>query len=65
MTMPNPPAFMDTMSLFLPQGWVMRSWKLTLNGAALIDVLLPVLVAVAIGAVLFGIGTLNFRKRYA
>jgi ABC-2 type transport system permease protein len=65
MTIPNPPAFMDTMSLFLPQGWVMRSWKLTLNGGQLIDVLLPVLVAVAVGAVLFGIGTLNFRKRYA
>ena len=65
MTIPNAPAFMDTMSLFLPQGWVMRSWKLALNGAVLVDVLLPVLVAVAIGAVLFGIGTLNFRKRYA
>jgi len=65
MTIPNAPAFMDTMSLLMPQGWVMRSWKLTLNGGQLIDVLLPVLVAVAIGAVLFGIGTLNFRRRYA
>jgi ABC-2 type transport system permease protein len=65
MTIPNAPAFMDTMSLFIPQGWVMRSWKLTLNGGQLIDVLLPVLVAVAIGAVLFVIGTLNFRRRYA
>jgi len=65
MTIPNAPAFMDTMSLFLPQGWVMRSWKLALNGAVLIDVLLPVLVAVAVGAVLFGVGTLNFRRRYA
>jgi ABC-2 type transport system permease protein len=65
MTIPNAPAFLDTVSLFMPQGWVMRSWKLTLNGGQLIDVLLPVLVAVAIGAVLFGIGTLNFRKRYA
>ena len=65
MTVPNAPAFMDTISLFMPQGWVIRSWKLTLNGGQLIDVLLPVLVAVAIGAVLFGIGTLNFRKRYA
>jgi ABC-2 type transport system permease protein len=65
MTIPNAPAFMDTMSLLLPQGWVMRSWKLTLNGGQLSDVLLPVLVAVAIGAVLFGIGTLNFRRRYA
>jgi len=65
MTIPNAPAFMDTISLFMPQGWVMRSWKLTLNGGQLMDVLLPVLVAVAIGAVLFGIGTLNFRRRYA
>lgn len=65
MTIPNAPAFMDTLSLFMPQGWVMRSWKLTLNGGQLIDVLVPMLVAVAIGAVLFGIGTLNFRKRYA
>ena len=65
MTVPNAPAFMDTMSLFMPQGWVIRSWKMTLNGGQLIEVLLPVLVAVAIGAVLFGIGTLNFRRRYA
>lgn len=65
MTIPNAPAFMDTLSLFMPQGWVMRSWKLTLNGGQLIDVLLPMLMAVAIGAVLFGIGTLNFRRRYA
>jgi ABC-2 type transport system permease protein len=65
MTIPNAPAFMDTLSLFMPQGWVMRSWKLTLNGGQLIDVLVPMLVAVVIGAVLFGIGTLNFRKRYA
>jgi ABC-2 type transport system permease protein len=65
MTVPNAPAFMDTVSLFMPQGWVIRSWKMTLNGGQLIEVLLPVLVAVAIGAVLFGIGTLNFRKRYA
>lgn len=65
MTIPNSPAFLDTMSLFLPQGWVMRSWKLTLNGAMLADVLLPVLVAVVVGVVLFGLGTLNFRRRYA
>ncbi len=65
MTIPNPPAFMDTMSLFLPQGWVMRGWKLTLNGGQLLEVLLPVLVAVVVGAVLFGIGTMNFRRRYA
>jgi hypothetical protein len=53
------------LSLFMPQGWVIRSWKLTLNGGELFEVLLPVVVAVIIGAVLFGIGTLNFRKRYA
>jgi ABC-2 type transport system permease protein len=65
MTIPNAPAFMDTLSLFMPQGWVMRSWKLTLNGGQMLDVLLPVLVAVAVGVVLFSIGTMNFRKRYA
>ena len=63
--MPNLPPLLDKISLFTPQGWVMRSWKLALNGAALTDVLLPVAVAVVIGIVLFGIGTLNFRKRFA
>jgi ABC-2 type transport system permease protein len=63
--MPNLPPLLDQISLFTPQGWVMRSWKLALNGAALTDVLPPVAVAVVIGIVLFGIGTLNFRKRYA
>jgi ABC-2 type transport system permease protein len=65
MTIPNAPAFMDTLSLFVPQGWVMRSWKSALNGGQLLDVLVPMLVAAVIGAVLFGIGTMNFRKRYA
>jgi ABC-2 type transport system permease protein len=63
--MPNLPAFLDQISLFTPQGWVMRSWKLALNGAAFTDVVLPVVVAVVIGIVLFGIGTFNFRKRFA
>jgi ABC-2 type transport system permease protein len=55
MTIPNAPAFMDTLSLFLPQGWVMRSWKLALNGALLVDAAAGA-GGSGVGAVLFGSG---------
>lgn len=59
-----PPAF-ETMSLALPQGWALRGFKLALDGASVGDVILPMLVMVAMGAVFFGIGAFNFRKRFA
>ncbi len=59
-----PPAF-AAVNLFTPQGWVMNAWKLTLNGAGPQEVILPFVVLLAIGAVLFALGARNFGKRFA
>jgi ABC-2 type transport system permease protein len=56
---------LDTISLFVPQGWAMRGLLQTMNAAPLGDVLLTVAVLLAIGAVLFTVGALRFQKRYA
>ncbi len=56
---------LDTVSLFVPQGWAVRGLIQTMNGAALGDVLLTVAALLVIGAVLFAVGAMRFQKRYA
>ena len=62
---PMPDAFKDTLSLFTPQGWVMRAWDVTLKGGKFSDVLPLALVVIAIGAVFFVLGVRRFQHRYA
>lgn len=59
------PKSFQTLSLFFPQGWAMRMWKLTLSGAALSELVLPLVVLLAMGAIFFFGGVLVFRKRFA
>ena len=59
-----PEAF-NAIGNFIPQGWVLKSWRLTLDGAAAGDLLIPFLVTVAMGILMFALGALMFRKRYA
>jgi ABC-2 type transport system permease protein len=59
-----PPAF-DTIALFMPQGWALRAWNVARAGAAPMEVLLPVGVAIAFGVVTFVAGVLVIRRRYA
>lgn len=61
----NLPAAFDTLGLFTPQGWVLRSWKLTLSGAAPTDLLLPVAVLAGMSVLLFAAGAARFSRRYA
>ncbi|MBC8450257.1 MAG: ABC transporter permease [Chloroflexi bacterium] len=61
----NLPAGYDTITLFTPHGWALRGWKAALAGGAVGDVLLPVVVTLAMGAVFFVTGALVFRKRFA
>ncbi len=61
---PMPPAF-ATINLLTPLGWVMRGWKLALNGAGPQEALLPLAILLAIGAALFILGARNFGKRFA
>jgi ABC-2 type transport system permease protein len=59
------PESFNTLSLFTPQGWVLRAWTLTLNGAAPTDLILPVAVLATISLVLFAAGAFRFQRRYA
>jgi ABC-2 type transport system permease protein len=59
------PSIFDTIALFTPQGWVLRSWKLTLAGAAPAELLLPLGVLAGMSLVMFAVGASLFRRRYA
>ncbi|MGB7094471.1 MAG: ABC transporter permease [Anaerolineales bacterium] len=50
---------------FTPQGWVIKSWRVVMNGQPISDLLLPFAVMTAMGIVMFVIGAMMFRKRYA
>lgn len=64
--MPNAmPAAFKMLANFTPQGWVLKAWNLALSGAAPADLLLPCVVSLALGAVMFVAGAVLFRKRYA
>jgi len=59
------PAAFNAIGNFVPQGWVLKSWRLTLDGAAAGELLVPVAATVAMGIVMFAIGAMMFRKRFA
>jgi hypothetical protein len=56
---------LDTVSLFVPQGWAVRGLLQTMNAAPLGEILLTVAGLLVISAVLFTIGAMRFQKRYA
>ena len=59
-----PEAF-NAIGNFTPQGWVLKSWRLALDGSAAGDLLIPFLVTVAMGIIMFAIGARLFQKRFA
>lgn len=59
------PATFDALGNFTPLGWVLKIWRLSLAGQPAQELLLPFFVLVAMGLVMFAIGALIFRKRYA
>jgi ABC-2 type transport system permease protein len=61
----NLPAALDTLTLTMPQGWALRSWKLALAGAHPGEVFLPVVVLVVMGAAFLIVGVRLFHKRFA
>ena len=64
--MPNAlPGAMNMIANFTPQGWVLKSWRMALDGAAAGSLLIPFLVTVAMGIVMFAIGAMMFKRRYA
>jgi len=59
-----PKAF-DAIGNFIPQGWVLKGWRMALDGSSAGDLLIPFLVTVAMGIVMFSIGAMMFKRRYA
>ena len=58
-------AAFDLMGNFTPQGWVLKAWKLSLAGQPASELIVPFLVLVAMGTVMFAIGARMFRRRFA
>jgi ABC-2 type transport system permease protein len=59
------PAGFDTLALFTPQGWAIHSWIITFAGASLSELLLPMVILLTMGIVMFIAGAAQFRRRYA
>ncbi len=50
---------------FTPQGWVLKAWEGSLSGQPASGIILPFIVLVVMGAAMFAIGAVMFRRRYA
>lgn len=59
-----PEAF-SIIAKLVPQGWVLESWQLTLDGLPPSDLLLPFTVSVVMGVTMLALGARMFRRRYA
>jgi ABC-2 type transport system permease protein len=59
------PASFDAIAKFTPQGWALNAWELSLSGQPPSELLLPFFVLLAMGAVMFAIGAVIFRRRFA
>jgi ABC-2 type transport system permease protein len=62
---PNVPKIMDTLTLSMPQGWAMHTWKLSLAGNSAGSLLPSTLVLVLLGGIFFLIGLTKFRRRFS
>ncbi len=64
--MPNAlPAAMNMIANFTPQGWVLKTWRLVMDGALAGELLVPFAVMMAMGIAMFIIGAGMFRRRFA
>ena len=50
---------------FTPQGWVLKAWRLSLAGQPASEMIVPFIVLVAMGIVMFAIGAVMFKRRFA
>ena len=63
--MPNPPAFIKTISLFTPQGWAVEGFQKIMAGSSLNAVFPNLGVLLLWTAGFFLIGIIRFRNRFA
>ena len=59
------PAAFNAIGTFIPQGWVLKSWRMVLDGQSAGDLMVPFLVITAMGIVMFAVGAMMFRRRFA
>lgn len=59
-----PEAF-TRLAVFTPQGWVIKAWNVVLSGGATLELVLPLAVLIVMGIVMFALGALIFRNRFA
>jgi ABC-2 type transport system permease protein len=59
------PAGFTVISNFTPQGWVLKAWRLALAGQPASEMIIPFMVLVGMGVVMFVIGSVVFRRRFA
>ncbi|NTW12052.1 MAG: ABC transporter permease [Anaerolineales bacterium] len=55
----------NTMGNFTPQGWVLKAWKLSIAGQPVSELIVPFIVMVAMGTVMFAVGARMFGRRFA
>jgi ABC-2 type transport system permease protein len=64
--MPNAlPEAMNRIANFTPQGWVLKTWRIVLDGGSAGDLWIPFLVLIAMGVAMFAVGAMLFRRRFA
>ena len=64
--MPNAlPAAMDMIANFTPQGWVLKAWRMVLDGQSASDLFIPFVVMMGMGVLMFIVGAGMFRRRFA
>jgi ABC-2 type transport system permease protein len=59
------PEVFNMLSNFTPQGWVLKIWRMVMDGQPFGDLLLPFLVLIGMGILMFAAGAWMFRKRFA
>ena len=59
------PAAFNLIGNFTPQGWVLKGWHMALSGSPAGDLLVPFAVTVGMGILMFAVGAMMFRRRYA
>jgi linearmycin/streptolysin S transport system permease protein len=59
------PRAFNAIANFTPQGWVLKGWHMVLDGQPASDLLVPFAVVVTMGVVMFAVGAVMFKRRYA
>jgi ABC-2 type transport system permease protein len=59
------PAAFAMLGNFTPQGWVLKAWRMVMDGQTAGELLTPFLVLLVMGVIMFAVGAVMFRRRFA